>query len=144
MGILNRFRRTQAPIAIPSPLSSPPESIETKASYGDLSLDLPVVLAIKEEDLVDSDNAALDVVADMLYRSCWPLGWMPYKQVESDQWLEEVILGVSIRSEDGNVRSCPAEHDGLTEFEIGVGLLHATVAIKFTCKAVEYMVKYHL
>ena len=69
---------------------------------------------------------------------------MPFKQVDSDQWIDEVVLGVSIRSEGGSVRSCPADHDGLAEFEIGVGLLHATVALKFTCKAVEYMVKYYL
>jgi hypothetical protein len=136
MGLLNRFRRpAPVPVAPPSPLSF--TDTEAKLSF----VDIPT-LAIREES--EEDNAALDVVADMLYRSCWPLGWMPFKQVESDQWIDEVVLGVSIRADGGSVRSCPPEHDGLSEFEIGVGALHATVAIKFTCKAVEYMVKYYL
>lgn len=138
MGLLSRLRRsTPTPASVISAPPSPAPSTERKPSLSDVT-----DLSIPEES--DSDNAALDVVADMLYRSCWPLGWMPFRQVESDQWLEEVMLGVSIRSEGGSVRSCPAEHEGLAEFEAGIGALHANCAIKFTCKAVEYMVRYYL
>lgn len=140
MRLLSRLRRTspaQAVLLEPSPIEEKDEDVFDT---------IPVLVKFDDDDLEgdEADNAALDVVADMLYRSCWPLGWMPFKQVESEQWLDEVVLGVSIRSDDGVVRSCPAEHEGLREFEEGVGMLHATVALKFTCKAVEYMVKYYL
>lgn len=133
MGILARLRRVPAAAGA---LSMPTPMPEEKEGFDDL----PILECNDEAE----DNAAIDVVADMLYRSCWPLGWMPFQQVDSEQWIDEVILGVSIRTESGQVRSCPAEHEGLREFEAAVGLLHATVALKFTCKAVEYMVKYFL
>lgn len=134
MGFLARLRRVSpVDIVVPTPMPEEKEVMD----------DLPTLpkLDAGEED---EDNAAIDVVADMLYRSCWPLGWMPFQQVESEQWIDEVILGVSIRTDSGHVRSCPAEHDGLRTFEVAIELLHATVALKFTCKAVEYMVKYYL
>lgn len=152
MRFLSGFSRgSAAPPPPPTPLESskfdPLSPLkEEKGGYFDVFSTLPTLSAIPHpiDEESESDNAALDVVADMLYRSCWPLGWVPFKQVESDQWMEEVILGVSIRAEDGTVRSCPAEHDGLRDFEHGVGLLHATTAMKITCKSVEYMVKFYL
>lgn len=143
MGLLSLLRHPRAVTAIalpPSPTEEVEEKDVLKEKDGSLA-DIPT-LSITQD--VESDNAALDVVADMLYRACWPLGWIPFQQVESEQWLDEVVLGVSIRGDSGTVRSCPAEHEGLRMFEAGVAMLHATVAIKFTCKAVEYMVKYYL
>lgn len=58
--------------------------------------------------------------------------------------MDEVVLGISVRSEGGTMRSCPADHEGLRDFEDAVALLNASCAMKFTCRAVEYMNKYHI
>lgn len=98
----------------------------------------------KSDLAIHEDPEALDVVADMLFRTCWPLGWVPIQQVESAAWTDEVVLGVSIRAEDGTMRSSPMAHSGMAEFEQGVAGLNARVALKMRCRAVEYTMKNHM
>ena len=150
MGLFDRFKKSQ-PIAL---VPSPTEELEEKDTYNPATGsdaqekadsdkvsfgDLPVLNRDQE-----SDYAALDVVADMIYRTCWPLGWMPFQQVDAEQWIDEVVLGVSIRSDYGVMRSCPAEHPGLHDFETAMEILNAAVAMKFTCRSVEFMNRFHV
>jgi hypothetical protein len=154
MGLFDRFKKAQ-PIEL---AASPTEEIDEKAAHGiadtsdtdsdhdgkadsdKISFDgLPVLTRDQE-----SDYAALDVVADMIYRTCWPLGWMPFQQVDAEQWIDEVVLGVSIRSDYGVMRSCPAEHPGLLDFEKAMEYLNAAVAMKYTCRSVEFMNRFHV
>lgn len=154
MGLFDRFKKAQ-PIEL---AASPTEEIDEKAAHGiadtsdtdsdhdgkadsdKISFDgLPVLTRDQE-----SDYAALDVVADMIYRTCWPLGWMPFQQVDAEQWIDEVVLGVSIRSDYGVMRSCPAEHPGLHDFEKAMEYLNAAVAMKYTCRSVEFMNRFHV
>jgi hypothetical protein len=129
MGLFDRFKKAQ-PIEL---AASPTEEIDEKAAHG-----------IADTSDTDSDHAALDVVADMIYRTCWPLGWMPFQQVDAEQWIDEVVLGVSIRSDYGVMRSCPAEHPGLLDFEKAMEYLNAAVAMKYTCRSVEFMNRFHV
>ena len=149
MGISSRFKRSAPIEVVPTPetidekvLDIDPDinTEDDKSDNEKISLDgLPVLNRDQE-----SDYAALDVVADMIYRTCWPLGWMPFQQVDAEQWMEEVVLGVSIRSDHGVMRSCPAEHPGLHEFEVAMEYLNAAVAMKFTCRSVEFMNRFHV
>ena len=160
MGLLDRFRRSSAPVLAqtvePSPfvididektadlsdkdVGNEKDSAGSESGSEKISLDGLPVLARTDE----SEYAALDVVADMIYRTCWPLGWMPFQQVDAEQWIDEVILGVSIRSEDGIMRSCPAEHPGLNDFEIAMERLNAAVCMKMTSRSVEFMNRFHM
>jgi hypothetical protein len=122
---LNPFKRSQAP-AIESPAESPAPSFNEKL----------------DDYFLQEDSEALDVVADMLYRKCWPLGWVPAEQIHSEDWTDEVILGVSVRTANGSMRSCPMNHDGMHDFEEAAMSLKVTSAVKMRSRSVEYTFKH--
>ena len=83
---------------------------------------------------------AVDVMADMIYRSCYPEGWFQPAPEPSD-WSDEVITGVTLRSKYGSIRSCPGEHPGFAAFEHAIVQLNAKIAIKLQSKAVDVAMK---
>jgi len=86
---------------------------------------------------------AVDVMADMTYRSCWAEGWFT-DAIEPSDWSDEIITGVTLRSKYGSVRSCPGEHPGFAAFEQAVVKLNAKVAIKLRSKAVDVAMKNYM
>lgn len=128
MGLFSKFRK-----------SAPPPPTDEAATTGAAGSD-------DEKANMASPNAsvqalplsldAVDVMADMIYRTCWPLGWFS-PAVDPEKWSDEVITGVTLRSKYGSVRSCPSEHPGFAAFEEAVTKLNARVAIKLQSKSVE-------
>jgi hypothetical protein len=86
---------------------------------------------------------AVDVMADMIYRSCWPEGWFTIAP-EPSEWVDEVITGVTLRSKYGSVRSCPGEHPGFAAFEEAVVKLNTRIAMKLRSKAVDVAMKNYM
>lgn len=86
---------------------------------------------------------AVDVMADMIYRECWPLGWFT-SPIQASEWSDEVITGVCLRSKYGSVRSCPSEHPGFADFEGAIVKLNARIALKLQSKAVDVAMKNYM
>jgi hypothetical protein len=126
---LNPFRRSASAVVAGSITNISP-SISVSEKLDDYPL--------------DEDPNALDVMVDMLYRTCWPLGWVPAQQVASEDWTDEVILGISIRSYNSTVQSCPEAHDGFRAFENAVSSFGVRAAVKMSSKAVEYIFANHM
>lgn len=102
-------------------------------------------ISIEKLDYFDGEETeALDVVADMLYRSCLPLGWLPAEQVDTEDWTDEVTLGIVIKTSNGAMRACPVAHDGMVQFEDAAISLKVAAAIKLRSRAVEYMFKHFM
>jgi hypothetical protein len=127
---LNFLRKSPVagPITIDSPLNTPSPALSIDEKLDDY--------------FIQEDSEALDVVADMLYRKCRPLGWVPDEQIHSDDWTDEVVLGVSVRTGNGSMRSCPINHDGMATFEDALMDLKVTAAVKMRSRAVEYTFKH--
>jgi hypothetical protein len=128
MGLFSRFRKPKPADDAPPPTSETDEdekNVDFQPQFNPLTLD------------------AVDVMADMIYRSCWPEGWF-VPAPEPSEWSGEVITGVTLRSKYGSVRSCPAEHPGFAAFEHAIVQLNARIAIKLQCKAVDVAMKNYM
>lgn len=124
MGLFSKFRKS-APAVEATPAPAPVDDNENeKADHDNDPKIHPLTLD------------AVDVMADMIYRNCWPLGWFT-PPIEPNRWSDEVVTGVCLRSKYGSVRSCPSEHPGFAAFEEAVVKLNARIAIKLQSKAVE-------
>jgi hypothetical protein len=128
MGLFSRFRKPTP--ADDGPLPSP--EVDEDEKYIDLT---PQVNPLTLD--------AVDVMADMTYRSCWAEGWFT-NAIEPSDWSDEVITGVTLRSKYGSVRSCPGEHPGFAAFEQAVVKLNAKIAIKLRSKAVDVAMKNYM
>lgn len=124
MGMLNRVFRRNSPKAPTAPdhglstLEAKPESSDghqTGTPDGSPHLD------------------ALDVMADMIYRTGCTLGYFHYDQ--------QLITGVCIRSKYGHIRSSPPAEPRFLEFERAVAALNAKVVAKIWCKPVEVVMR---
>ena len=131
MGIFSKLRRTK-----PADDAPPPPSSETDTDEDEKSTDFQPHLNPLTLD-------AVDVMADMIYRSCYPEGWFT-TPVDSSMWSDEVITGVTLRSKYGSVRSCPGEHPGFAAFEHDIVQLNARIAIKLQSKAVDVAMKNYM
>ncbi|KAL7418822.1 hypothetical protein Q5752_006506 [Cryptotrichosporon argae] len=130
MGLLSKLRGKSAPAPAddaaptapaPAPVVTPP----TDLTANELSVD------------------ALDLMADLIYRSCWAAGWFEPPPAAHD-WSDEVVTGVTIRSKHGVVRSSPCDHPGFATFERAVDALNARIAIKMHSKAVDIVFRNYL
>jgi hypothetical protein len=131
MGIFSKLRKTK-----PADDAPPPPSSETDTDEDEKSTDFQPHLNPLTLD-------AVDVMADMIYRSCYPEGWFT-TPVDSSMWSDEVITGVTLRSKYGSVRSCPGEHPGFAAFEHAIVQLNARIAIKLQSKAVDVAMKNYM
>lgn len=131
MGIFSKFRKSK-------PVDEPTLPVEIDED--------------KVEDVGDIDCTphfnrptldAVDVMADMVYRSCYPKGWF-LPAPDPSVWSDEVITGVTLRSKHGGVRSCPGEHPGFVAFEHAFVQLNARIAIKLQSKAVDVAMKHYM
>jgi ribosome-associated translation inhibitor RaiA len=113
------------------------------------TVDEPTLTVEVDEDKEDIDYTvqlnrltlnAVDVMADMVYRSCYPEGWF-LPPPDPSVWSNEVITGVTLRSKHGSIRSCPGEHPGFAAFEHAIVQLNARIAIKLQSKAVDVAMK---
>jgi hypothetical protein len=84
MGLFNKFRRSKAAADDVLPPSSDAD-IDEK----DIDTYTPELNPLTLD--------AVDVMADMIYRNCWPEGWFT-PAVDSSEWSDEVITGVCLRS----------------------------------------------
>lgn len=135
MGLLSKFRKPVSPSHNPiTSATVTPDDAEDEnekdESSGSAKVEPPTLYAV-------------DVMADMIYRSCWPLGWFSIP-VDAEKWSDQVITGVCLRSKYGSVRSCPGQHPGFAVFEEAVVKLNAKIAIKLQSKAVEAAMKYFM
>lgn len=130
MGLFSRFRHFTAPTTRDPPAEVLESHAQTEEEKG----------TKKYPELHPHILDAVDVMADMVYRNCWPLGWFS-NPIEPEKWSDEVVTGVCLRSKYGSVRSCPGNHPGFAEFEEAIIGLNAKVAIKLQSKAVEVAMK---
>lgn len=125
MGLFSKLRKSAPPPPSPEPT---PSAEDEKPSLTSPNASVQALVPLSLD--------AVDVMADMIYRNCWPLGWFA-PPVEAEKWLDQVVTGVCLRSKHGSVRSCPSEHPGFATFEEAVVKLNARVAIKLQSKSVE-------
>lgn len=136
MGLFTRFKRSPKAAEITEKES---DSEKVGAAEAGIEAQLPVMTASDP-----AGGGALDVMADHIYRESVMRGWFTFPSCGSDQWADEVITGVSIRSKYGAIRSSPFQHQGLHNFEEAVIQLNCRVAIKMTCKAVQVAMSTHV
>ena len=138
IGKRDRLRREEGAGAVPP---SPVIEIDEEDVEKD---ELPVESVTISEILGDGNRAsfeALDVMADMIFRQAKALGWC-HSTERSEDWTEEVVTGVSIRSKYGSIRSFQSEHRGLEAFERALIALNARSSIKRRCKAIGVAFKF--
>jgi hypothetical protein len=131
MGIFSKLRKSKAvaddslPPVDPNDIDNEKHDLDFTPQLNPLTLD------------------AVDVMADMIYRNCWPEGWFT-PSVDPSDWSDEVVTGVCLRSKYGSVRSCPSEHPGFAAFESAIVSLNARIAIKLQSKAVDVAMKNYM
>lgn len=129
MGLLDKFRR-KAPQKADDAAATPPNE--------PAPAELPGDYFNNEQSL-----GAVDVMADMLFRSGLSKGWFNMPEVPSEEWTDHIVTGVGIKSKYGVVRCCPP-HAGLGEFARGIEQLNAKVAVKMQSKAVDVVFDSHM
>ena len=132
MGLFSKFRKSKAVAD-----DSLPPSDDVDIDEKDIGID-PYTPQLNPLTL-----DAVDVMADMIYRNCWPEGWFT-PAVDPSDWSDEVVTGVCLRSKYGSVRSCPGEHPGFAAFEEAIVKLNARIAIKLQSKAVDVAMKNYM
>jgi hypothetical protein len=131
MGLFSKFRKTKEVAGEPVVAGDDEKAESESGGSGTTPHHNPLTLD------------AVDVMADMIYRECWPLGWFT-SPVEISDWSDEVITGVCLRSKYGSVRSCPSEHPGFAAFEEAIVKLNARIAVKLQSKAVDVAMKNYM